>query len=85
MSLLMWEMAMKPSGIVRIGVFSWLRVFAVIIELVGAFPLIVCRVLPLLHSRTIACWDLRTTITRALQQIACRIVVARPVRSGRRL
>lgn len=48
-------------------------------------PLRYRRVLTLFQMWAIACLDLRTTITRTPQQIACRIVVIGPVRSGCKL
>lgn len=84
MSLPLWEdYGVKTWGNRQILVsFLSLKEFTILIKIRNIFPFRHRHILLLLHSGTIACWDLWVTITRALQQVTCRTVVAEPVRSG---
>ena len=67
------------------GLFLRLEIFTMVVKTGHILPLRYRRVLILFHIWTIACWDLWTTITGALQVIPCRIIVIWPVGSGCKL
>ena len=78
-----WERAMEPGAFIKNPcLFS---AEGRIVEMGHRPPLRYSRVLTLFHIWPFACLDLRTTITRIPQRIACRIFVIEPVRSGCKL